>query len=559
MNKKPLVILSLILAILFVSCSQGGKTGLLVPKEAEFVLHINAKSLSSKLPWEEVKNSEWFKEAMKTEKDTLAERLLNNPASSGVSMESDFVIFLAQHSKLGYVSIQGSLSDAAAFENTLKSAGKDELKMDLSGDLKYASPSRGEEALVAWNKDRFIILSNAPYKNMGGRNWGGDSEPRMLTGDTLKKLANSILSLKGDDLLDNDKRFASLIAETGDMHMWSTASAFTDQTMGMVSSMMKLGALLEGNIGATTISFENGKIVMDGRQYFGDEMNALVKKHSTKNIDAELINHLPSGDVIAAGAFNFPPDGITDLVKLIGMDGMANGFLGEYGYSLQEFAKANKGNIVFAVSDFGVTKDSMSYEGVGGKTEYINIERPDVSFVAGVSVNDKEAFGKLLALMEKQMPGADRATPRVAYELADQWFVASNSQATLDQFKAGNGNPSYGSKLTGHQSAFFFDISRLLNRIKAASADAGKNMDDMEKLMLESSIATWQDLHAWSDVKDGQMTYHAEVNMVDKNTNSLKQLNKYLGDIAVQSMKRNQEMYNDMTVTDSIVVEPAKP
>lgn len=555
MNKKPLIILSLLLSILFVSCKQGGKTGLLVPKDAGFVLHINTKSLSSKLSWEEIRQSEWFQEAGKMEKDSLAQKLMNDPKSSGVDLDADLVLFTAKHNKRGYFSFIGGISDAAAFEKTLQSGSKGELQMDLKGDLKFAYEGAGS-GLIGWNEKHFIVLSDMPYDGPSRGGWGEDDGAR-LQGDTLKQLAKKILSLSGDDLLDSDKRFASLVAENGDMHIWTSASAFAGETLGMVSSMMKIGALLEGNIGTATLNFDNGKITLDGRQYFGDQMTELVKKHTPSEVTNDQLAHLPSGQVIAAGAFNFPPDGIPALAKLIGMDGMANGFLGEYNFSLEEFAKANKGNILFAVSDFGVANKTISYEGVGGKMESMNVETPEGSFVAGVAVGDKEAFGKMLAIVQKQMPDADKAQMATPYELTDQWFVVGNNPEAVSGFLAGKTTPSYASKFSGHQGGFYFDINRLLTRIKEVSAQKSENMGEMETKALESSLAIWQDAVMYSDIKGGESTFHFEINMVDKTTNSLKQLNKYLGGLAKTAMDQQKKFEAEYMPLDTTEIPPA--
>ena len=555
MNKKPLIILSLLLSILFVSCKQAGKTGLLVPKDAGFVLHINSKSLSSKLPWEEIRQSEWFQEVGKMEKDSLAQKLMNDPASSGVKLDEDMVLFMAKHNNHGYISFIGGISDAAAFEKTLQNGSKGELQMDLKGDIKFAYEGAGS-GMIGWNDKHFIVLSDMPYDGPSRGGWGEDNGAR-LQGDTLKQLAKKIMSLSGDELLDSDKRFASLIAETGDMHIWTSASAFAGETLGMVSSMMKIGALLEGNIGVATLNFDNGKITLDGRQYFGDQMTDLVKKHSPSELTNDQLAHLPAGQVIAAGAFNFPPDGIPALAKLIGMDGMANGFLGEYNFSLEEFAKANKGNILFAVSDFGVANKTISYEGVGGKMESMTVETPEVSFVAGVAVGDKESFGKMVAIAQKQMPDADNAQMATPYELTDQWFVVGNKPEAVSGFLAGKTAPSYASTFSGHQGGFYFDINRLLTRIKEVSAQKSENMGEMESKALESSLATWQDVVMYSDIKGGESTFHFEINMVDKTTNSLKQLNKYLGGLAKTAMDQQKKIEMEYMPVDTTAVPPA--
>ena len=49
--------------LLFTSCSKTNKEGRYIPSDASFVMHLNGASLNAKLPWEEIKKNELFKEA----------------------------------------------------------------------------------------------------------------------------------------------------------------------------------------------------------------------------------------------------------------------------------------------------------------------------------------------------------------------------------------------------------------------------------------------------------------------------------------------------------------
>ena len=70
--KRVLSTLSLFALLLAVSCKKGDKSGLLVPEDAGVVVHINSPSLSSKLSWEEISQTEWFQEISKEATDSTA-------------------------------------------------------------------------------------------------------------------------------------------------------------------------------------------------------------------------------------------------------------------------------------------------------------------------------------------------------------------------------------------------------------------------------------------------------------------------------------------------------
>lgn len=56
--------------------------------------------------------------------------------------------------------------------------------------------------------------------------------------------------------------------------------------------------------------------------------------------------------------------------------------------------------------------------------------------------------------------------------------------------------------------------------------------------------------------KSGGSTQHLEINMVDKSTNSLKQLNNYLGTLGMIQKKRT-EQYNFNAMDETTIPEPA--
>ncbi len=52
-------VLCCILAVFILSsCSKSNKEGRHIPAEASFVMHFNGASLTSKLPWEEIRKNE---------------------------------------------------------------------------------------------------------------------------------------------------------------------------------------------------------------------------------------------------------------------------------------------------------------------------------------------------------------------------------------------------------------------------------------------------------------------------------------------------------------------
>jgi hypothetical protein len=81
--------------------------------------------------------------------------------------------------------------------------------------------------------------------------------------------------------------------------------------------------------------------------------------------------------------------------------------------------------------------------------------------------------------------------------------------------------------------------------------------------MLELSAAFWSDARFVSDIKDGKAVSEFEINLVDKNTNSLKQVVKYAAQLA--ALKPKQATITDVeyptqedVIMDSAVAQPVR-
>jgi hypothetical protein len=540
MKKNLLIALSAIALLTLNACNKAGKSGLLVPKEAAVVIHVNLASLSSKVSWDELKQTDWFKEIGQEVPDSTTKRLLEDPAASGLDTKGDQVIFISQQNPGGYFAWVGGIKDEAVFAQTVlkyqKEAGRSTTQ---DGDFMVAET---KEAVLLWNKSHAVAIGNTDVNKMAAKGGWGGNQYKEYSVDSLKLFAKRILTLEGDQLLDSDKRFSALIKETGDVHFWVNSERLAGNSLGGMVSMMKVNLLLENNVATATLDFENGKIKVKANQYFGSELTDLIKKYPPKEIGKDVLKHLPADNVVAAGAFNYPPEGLKALLKLTGVDGMANGFIGKMGYSVDEFVKANKGDISFAISDFQIKQDTSSYEDFEGKRVTVTNEKPNFKFVAGISINDKPAFDKLVGIIageSDKMP-----TNKVTYKLDNNWFVAGNDAQQVGAFLTNNNSPSWSDRISGHAAGAFVDIGSILKTTLALPADtAGSEYKARERKMLELSAGFWSEARFVSDIKDGKVVSEFEINLVDKNTNSLKQVVKYAAQLSALRPK-------SVTITD---------
>jgi len=538
MKRNTLLLAIAVTVTLFaVSCKKGGKTGLLVPKEAGVVFYFNSGSLSSKLSWEEIRKSQWFQEVNREAPDSFARKMLEDPSLSGVDTDKGFCFFLAGRGRGGYASFQGDIKDQAAFEEMVKHSEKSSATPEKSGDL---SILRMRDAVLTWNKSKFVFVADAPFNT----NMNGGS--RRFPEDSLVAFAQNIYKLKGKDLLDSDSKFADLIQSKGDMHLWlSVGNLYSNIPMGMMD-MMKLNLLMEGNVSTGTLSFDDGKITLNGKQYYGKELTKLINKYSSKGAGSELTSRLPNGDVLAAGVYSYPVGAITEMIKLIGADGLANAFLGQKGLNLDDISKAFKGDLAFAVTDVTSRIDTVKYE-YEGKTSSYTTTKTEPQYVFGMAIDDQKSFDKVYNVFSEDLNKIPSNVADIKTEKG--WLMVSNAPALTSGFLAGNNKPAYADKISGHLFGGFFNLQKFMSLINSEMRDS------VSLKVLQLSKETWQDVTMYADYKGGTASYQFDVNLIDKGTNSLKQLNQYADKIvAIRNAERAR--YN---VVDSTIVTEAPP
>ena len=303
-----------------VSCSHSDKSGLAIPKDASFALHVNVKSLTSKLSWQEIQQNELFKEAYTTETDSFIRKTLQDPASSGVDVQGDLGLFVKKQNQGGYMAVEGGIKDAAAFETFATSANKGG-KVVKSGDVSVMNT--GLKSLVAWTNSRFVFISDVPMGTLANRFNSNASgyEPFTFKTDSLQKFAVELFDLPSKNNLIGDERFISVMKEPGDIHYWVNAEQYYNSLGGMMS-LLKMNSLFEGNAYGAALNFDNGKITFKTKGFFNKELKALMEKNAGGKISAEMINRIPSKNVVAVFAFKYQPQGFIDLLKLMGLDGV---------------------------------------------------------------------------------------------------------------------------------------------------------------------------------------------------------------------------------------------
>src|SRR5947209_4927019 len=152
MKRSPFLTVLAGSVLLLASCKSANKSGLAIPKDAAVVFHINSASLSSKLSWDDIKKTEWFKDAYNESKDSLAKKIMDDPKASGIDAGADFAFFIKKRGRGGFSVFEGSVKDAAAFEALAKKISHQD-KVDKDGDWNVMNAN--DNTVVTWSGSKF--------------------------------------------------------------------------------------------------------------------------------------------------------------------------------------------------------------------------------------------------------------------------------------------------------------------------------------------------------------------------------------------------------------------
>lgn len=553
MKYFKLLPLIFIFSLLIISCSKKNDQAKMIPKEAAIVIELNTKSLLSKLSWDEIKKSYWYNQLLADSALPATKKaMIEDPAKTGIDLEAGIVFFMLKPAGSGQAVVEGSLKDTKAFLDFIKNMHPN-AAINKEGELNIF---KADKAVIGWNDKRFALVLTADhheFKSHALNDSANNAAPIMpVSADSLVSVCKNLFLLNDDNSLSKNEKFAALLKEEGDVHFWINTNELSKGSipaMPGMAGMVKLDKFLEDNISTATINFQDGKIAGTHKQFFGKELSDILKK-GEGNINTDMIKRLSAQNLAAVFSLHFTPASLLEIIKLTGLDGFINLFLSSDGLSLDDVVKATKGDILFAVNDVGIKADTTNLKDTSLKNNYY--QKPSATFLFAVAISDKDAFNKILNFGKKM--GKGEVEKNSFQKTDDKYFAVSNSQDAVNKYFSGTQiNPDFLSKINNHPMGGFVDLQIIF---KSLQAEFSK--DSSGKFYYDRNISMWNNIYfTGGEYKDGGLVSNAEINLIDKNINSLKQLNQYIDDnLKVAIEKKKKQMWGDSTLqkmrTDSL-------
>src|SRR5258706_8145052 len=349
-------------ALLINSCStKTNEEGKMIPKNAPVIVYFNTKSLLSKLSWDEIKQTNWFKEIYNdTSVNSLTRKIMDNPASTGIDLDAACVVFLQKNGDpKGQIVFDGTVKDAKTFETFNKTLDPSAVTVK-DGDINLLTLKA--KTVVGWSDKKFAYVTRNPGAP-ANMNFGGDgasnNAPSYNAGPDLSLVCKNLFALKADSNMTKTEKFATLLKEDGDFHLWQNTEELIKGSAPMGAlSMLKLDVFLKDNISTYTVSFDNGKIDVKQKYYVSAELADVLKKYTEGSMNTDMVKNIPSQNLAGIITIHFKPEGISEIAKLTGMDGFLNMFLSKENLTIDDFVKAIRGESMFAVPDSTIQGES---------------------------------------------------------------------------------------------------------------------------------------------------------------------------------------------------------
>ncbi len=378
---KRLPILVILIAGLFAaSCSK---------KAPEFVNNIpdNAFAVVSMHPQQIFDKGQLSTiESVKKEiTDEFILSMIENPTSSGLMLNEYsyvFVYFIDDNPIVGFISGMADKGDFNAVIDKIKEKAGGET-VDLEGISIY---SPDEEATLAWNDDQVLFLGSPQYE---------------YTAEEMNAEITRLFNLEKENAITSIVNFNDFTGKMKDLNVW-VSSDEVKKLMEKVDAMngpdIKFPLEFPNNYAQIFFEFVDGAMYMHSESHFSEEVEKNVESVmiTKKNINDDLLEITPGGDLLLGLAFSMDLEKLQEMMEKVGTDNLPDiaGKVEEVtGVPADEIWNALNGDFVLAIN--GVEDGGMipveALIGIGLKND--EVQKKIMGTVGGmVPIEDQGDF-----------------------------------------------------------------------------------------------------------------------------------------------------------------------
>ena len=537
----------IIMAVLLTACgNHAPKEAKFIPKEVSAVLVMDPKSLHDKL------------EKSGINMDTLINRLFQRNAvdtndrahfyeikdGAGMNWDSQIFFFALQNtdqnqSNATVLNLIAGLSDATKFESFLKKQTFF-LNKAVQKEKTYSYIIINSESMIAWNESNVIgshyqskikpVYDTVAMKFIVPEKANREKE--------MRAEVNKYFTQKESESLASVDAFGKMFQTKSDGYAFGSTNSYLSVLGGMPLQLPKLEELVKDNYIASTLSFEDGKIVATATTYTNPFVSSILKRYAGPTVNLSLIENNPSENINMIMMASLNPEIFGGVLKQLEIEGLVNNFMEKTGFSSQDLYKTLKGDIAVVVSDLQMPSKDLKVK----NDSTLTIERkPFGKMIFNAPVGDPVAFakimnkavelgyfsknesvysaGKLMSFMGMYMRADDKNLIIASDSLTYAQYISNKTKAVISNDAL--------NMFRGKSAFAYFDIA---NTIKGFL----NNQKGDYKNSLVTAKETFKDMIISSDNFDGNsLKGKFEIRLNNEKQNSIVTLTSLFTDIAV--------------------------
>jgi hypothetical protein len=525
-----------------------------LPSDARVVINVSLPSLASKMSWQDIQKFSFFEETLK-EVPLGAQEFLKDPATTGVDFKSDLYLVLTgdpkDKSKSGG-QLYGSIADPAKFAATIQQVAP-KLEIKKAGNLSMLVDKKN---VIAWTSQVFVIPF-PPKETASSKNTGKTSDAKLQAAKAKQWLTKcQALLTPAMHPLSGDQRFMELTTQPGDIRLWVNRGTEISKPKGKKSdeilNMMNLGMLQQGNQMAGVLRFEEGKAVLQMKNYLNKTMDSLYRLYPPLKLNNNVFQKFPGGQPVVLLSFSLSPQMLGAIIKATGAQKTIDSLTKKSAVNPVDLLSGLNGDITLAViraHEFG-EKDTV--------TAALN----GIQIFLAASVKDKSKIQPFIDHLQKPKEKKDDEAGMTKSKnpfggmkpsllLNDNYFIVSVSQVAAEKFLQSAGDneiASLAAPYASNSSLFVLDLKTIIGFAMQMS----KKKSGGDEAMAQVQKTFDKIVFYGGKYENGAMMNSGELHFINKQENGLRQFMSLLELVAEmeKNKKKSRSLIEDMPAND---------
>ncbi len=400
-----------------------------VPSDAQMVIHLNLGKLAKKMSWSSVTKHDFFQYLMK---DIPLEKqaYLTDPTKLGIDFASGLWISVRQDkenrkSPDNYVLVTGFMANESQFTN-----------MVTANNNKPASLIHQENGhfllegnvSLAWNTKQFVLLVSMDDEKKSDK----AAEKRLPKSFYTNKIKQLVTFLYPDaqKSLFNDPRLQQLLQQDSDIRIWSDGSVDLKGKYARndLPDGLNLGLMTKGNYKATTIDFEQGRIISTTRHWINDSLAPIMKKMYSRPMNTALLQKIPAGNTLMVMNFSMDMAGMEQFLTQSGVSKLMKKELQESNLKFEDFQEALQGDVMMAA----VLPESYPDQDEES-TETSRNPLTDIQLFLAATVKDEKKMKKLVDTIQYKIETAKKRKDSIRAAQIESWEMPDSPAVWSDE------------------------------------------------------------------------------------------------------------------------------